>query len=55
MNFLYRESKYKKKFFSGGAEVGGLGLGVGVDGRTYKQAQTNLPLQLLRNWGHTNA
>ena len=25
--------------------------GVGVDGRTDEQAQTNLPLQILRSWG----
>ena len=25
----------------------------GVDGRTDEQAQTNLPLQLLRSWGIT--
>ena len=29
--------------------------GGGVDGWTVKQAQTNLPLQLLRRWGHNNA
>ena len=34
----------------GGGEWGG----VGVDGRTDEQAQTNLPLQLLRSWGHNN-
>ena len=32
------------------------GLGVwGVDGWTDEQAQANLPLQLLRSWGHNNA
>ena len=35
---------------------GGLVQGVGgVDGWTDKQAQTNLPLQLLRSWGQNNA
>ena len=28
--------------------------GGGVDGRTEEQAKTNLPLQLLRSWGHNN-
>ena len=32
----------------------GWGGGV-VDGWTDEQAQTNLPLQLLRSWGHNNA
>ena len=27
----------------------------GVDGLTAEQAQTSLPLQLLRSWGHNNA
>ena len=39
------ESKYI--FFWGG----GWG-GRGVDGGTDEQAQTTLPLQLLRSWGH---
>ena len=34
---------------------GGGGWGVEVDGRRDEQAQTNLPLQLLRSWGHHNA
>ena len=54
MNFLYKESKSKKTFFFvfflGG---GGGGVGAGVDGRTDEQAQTYLPLQLLRSWGIT--
>ena len=33
---------------------GGGGGGEGVDGRTDKQAQTNLPLQLLRSRGRNN-
>ena len=34
----------------------GEGGGVGrVDGWTVEQAQTNLPLQFLRSWGHNNA
>ena len=42
--------KKKKKifFFRGGG--GGGGGGGGVDGMTDEQAQTNLPLQLLRSW-----
>ena len=48
-----RNPNSKKKFFFGG--VGGWGwLGGGVDGRTDEQAQTNLPLQLRRRWGHNN-
>ena len=38
----------------GGGQVGGGGDCV-VDGWTVEQAQTNLPLQLLRSWGHNNA
>ena len=50
MIFLQR---IQKKFFFGG---GGWGEGGEMgDGRTDKQAQTNLPLQLLRSWGHNNA
>ena len=48
--FFYRESKSKKIIKGGGGEGemgGGRGMGWGVDGRTYEQAQTNLPLQLL--------
>ena len=26
----------------------------GLDGWTDEQAQTNLPLQVLRSWGHNN-
>ena len=40
-DFFYKESKSKKGTF-----VRGWG---GVDGRTDEQAQTNLPLQLLRS------
>ena len=29
-------------------------VGAGVDGWTDEQAQTNLPLQLIRSWGHNN-
>ena len=42
----------KKIFFWGGGWGEGGEMG---DGRTDKQAQTNLPLQLLRSWGHNNA
>ena len=40
-----------------GGVLGRLGVrsGGGVDGWTAEQAQTNLPLQLLRSWGHNNA
>ena len=31
------------------------GVGEGEDGWTEEQAQTNLPLKLLRSWGHSNA
>ena len=57
MNCFHRESKSKKIFFSagGGGGGGGRGVGGGVDGWTEKQAQTNLPLQLLRSWGLNNA
>ena len=34
---------------------GGRGMGGGEDGWTDEQAQTNLPLQLLRSLGHNNA
>ena len=61
MNFYHKESKSKKKIFfilrvGGGGGGGGWGVvrgaGGGVDGWTDKQAQTNLPLQLLRKF-HT--
>ena len=50
MNFFHKESKAEKKiffFFLGGGGGGG-GEGGGVDGWTDRQAQTNLPLQLLK-------
>ena len=49
MNFLHTETKF---FFGGGGGWGGVG---GIDGRTDEQAQTNLPLQLLRSLGHNSA
>ena len=58
--FFHTESKSKKKkifFFFLGGGVGGWWRGGsvwGVDGWTDKQAQTNLPLQLLRSRGHNN-
>ena len=66
VNFLNKESKayLKKKNSGGGGSVGlgggGRGFGAewwcgGIDGWTDEQAQTNLPLQLLRIWGHNNA
>ena len=39
----------------GGGGWMGWGLRGGVDGWPDEQVQTNLPLQLLRSWGHTNA
>ena len=49
--------KIKKKFRGCGAGWGG--GGVGGEGRlnewTVEQAQTSLPLQLLRSWEHDNA
>ena len=43
-------------FFFGGGALGGVsGDGGAVDGWTDEQAQTNLPLQLLRSCGHNNA
>ena len=58
VNFFNKESKTylrkKKKIFFCVCEWGG-GGGRGVDGLTDEQAQTNLPLQLLRSWGHNNA
>ena len=56
--FFHKESKSRKKrkkFFVRGMGVGWGGLGGGVDGRTDEQAQSNLPLQFLRSWGHNNA
>ena len=48
--------KKKKKIFFFGGGGGGRGRGWGgIDGRTDEEAQTNLPLQLLRSWGHYNA
>ena len=42
-------------FFGGGRGAVGEGWGGGmVDGWTVEQAQTNLPLQLLRSRGHNN-
>ena len=65
---MYKESKnpnLKKKYFLGwrvGVGRGGVGEGVWavcvcgrvVAGSTDEQTQTNLPLQLLRSWGHNN-
>ena len=45
-DFFYHEPKFKIKNKKGGG---------GVDGWTDEQARTNLPLQLLRSWGHDNA
>ena len=40
-----------KTFFFGGTGL----VDRWVAGRTDEQAQTNLPLQHLRSWGHNNA
>ena len=54
--FFHKESKSKIFFFFGGGGGGrDEGARGGVDGWTDEQAQTNLPLQLLRSWGHNNA
>ena len=52
VNFFHKESKSKTKYFGRGWGGGGKG---GVDGWTDEQTQTNLPLQLLRRWWHSNA
>ena len=49
---LQKKNKQKKNIFFFG---GGGGRGGWVDGWTDEQAQTNLPLQIRRNWGHKNA
>ena len=63
-DFFHKEYKSKKKFFffffggGGGGEGAAEGVGAagrGVDRWTEEQSQTNLPLQLLRSWGHNNA
>ena len=58
--FFTKNPNLKKKifFFGGGGvwswgQVGGWGWV--VDGWTVEQAQTSLPLQLLRSCGHNNA
>ena len=55
---FYLQRIHIKKIFWGGGEIGrgrgGKG-GMGVDGWTDKQAQSNLTNQLLRSWGHNNA
>ena len=59
MNLFDKESISKKNvcffFWGGGGGGGGDGAGWVVDVWTDEQAQTNLPLQLLRSWGHNNA
>ena len=43
-------------FLAGGGGGGGGGGGARwMDRRTGSKAQTNLPLQLFRSWGHNNA
>ena len=63
--FFTQNPNLKKKyifflffFFWGGGAGAGMCVcaeGGGVDGWTDEQAQTNLPLQFLRSWGHNNA
>ena len=53
--FFYKESKSKRKKKEKENFFVGEGGGGEVDGRTGKQARTNLPLQLLQSWGHGNA
>ena len=50
MIFFHKESK--SNFFFGGGSGGGGGV---IDGWTVEQSKNNLPLQLLRSWGHNNA
>ena len=52
MVFFTKNPNLKKNYFFWGGGGGG-GGGGGVDGRTDEQAQTNLPLQLLRSCGIT--
>ena len=55
--FLQRIQIQNKEniFFAGGA-LGGVSAGRGGVARwTGEQAQSDLPLQLLRSWGHNNA
>ena len=51
MEFFHKESKSSFFCWAVGWGEGGRG----VDGWTDEQAQTNLPLQLLRSWGYNNA
>ena len=54
IDFFTKNPNLKKKEKKGGGGqvgVGGGGGGLGWGGLD-KQAQTNLPLQLLRSWGH---
>ena len=65
MNFFIQNPNLKRKtkyfFFFGGGGMGdrvAMGRGgvcEGKDGRADEQAQTILPLQLLRSWGHNKA
>ena len=49
MNIIHKEFKFIKKNWGVGVRSGG------IDGWTDEHAQTNLPFQLLRSWGHNNA
>ena len=52
MNFFFTKNPNLKNIRGWGEACGDRG---GVDGWTDEQAQTKLPLQLLRSWGHNNA
>ena len=52
--FFTKNPNLKKKYFGVGRWGVGAGWGV-VDGWTVERAQTNLPVQFLRSWGHNNA
>ena len=55
--FFTKNPNLKKEILFWGWGIGAVWVrvGGGVDGWTDEQAQTNLPLQLLRSWGHNNA
>ena len=53
MKFFTKNQNLKKKMGVGDREVGEEDGGGGIDGRTVEQAQTSLPLQLLRSRGIT--
>ena len=48
MNYFSQRIQIRFFFLGGGG-------GGGIDGWTVEQAKPNLPLHLLRGWGHNNA